>query len=231
VDPLLFLRTVRDEKGADLRLDDIVEASVRNHISKTDLEDIVRSKNFKIDAAAAEEILSTREDIALDAPVRVGREELTRRMLEDARKQTAEYGIELVDIRLKRVNYVQEVRQKVEDRMISERQRIAETFRSEGRGKSAEILGEMQRDLSEIRSEAERRAEEVRGGADAEVTRIYGEAYGADPEFFAFLRTLESYGSTINANTTLMLPADSEYFRYLREIKGDGATQGTPATP
>lgn len=220
-DPLMYLKTVRDEQGASTRLNDVIDAAVRNHISKTNLEEIVRSKDWKVDESAVDEILQQRDDVELTAPVQLGREELTRRILEDARKQVAQYGIELVDVRLKRVNYVQEVRTKVEERMISERQRIAEQFRSEGSGRSAEIIGEMQRDLAEIRSEAERRAEEIRGEADAKVTQIYGESYGQDPEFYAFFRTLESYPGTINNNTTLMLDGDSDFYKYLRSV-GEG---------
>ena len=135
-------------------------------------------------------------------------------MLAAASKLMPELGIELVDVRLKRINYIESVGRQVETRMISERQSIAERFRSEGQGKSSEILGQMERELRQIRSEAERKAAEIRGKADGEATRIYGETYGADPEFFAFLRTLDSY-KAMGENTTLVLDADSEFFRYL----------------
>jgi membrane protease subunit HflC len=127
-------------------------------------------------------------------------------------------GIELDDVRIKRVNYIQSVRQQVESRMIAERQSIAERFRSEGRGRSQEILGTMERELRRIRSEAARKAEEIRGTADAEATRIYGQAFGADPEFYSFFRTLESYRA-LGDNSTLMLKADSDFFRYLEKAQ------------
>jgi membrane protease subunit HflC len=123
-------------------------------------------------------------------------------------------GIELVDVRIKRINYIDSVRDQVESRMISERQSIAARFRSEGQGRSQEILGNMERELRRISSEAEREAQEIIGRADAEATRIYGAAYGQDPAFYAFFKTLESY-ATLGANTTLMIDADSDFFRYL----------------
>jgi membrane protease subunit HflC len=128
-------------------------------------------------------------------------------------------GIELVDVRIKRINYIESVRGQVESRMISERQSIAARFRSEGEGRSQEILGNMGKELRRISSEAERRAQEIIGAADAQATKIYGEAYGRDPAFYAFSKTLESY-STLGENTTLMIDAESEFFRYLQSTTG-----------
>jgi membrane protease subunit HflC len=130
-----------------------------------------------------------------------------------------ELGIELVDIRIKRVGYVEAVQERVFERMIAERQRIAEQFRSEGQGRAAEIDGETQRLLAEIRSAGRRDAEVIRGRADAEATRIYNEAFGADPEFHAFFRTLESYGKSLGEDVTLVIGGDSDYFQYLRSIE------------
>jgi membrane protease subunit HflC len=216
-DPLKFLRSVRDESGARTRLDDIIDSAVRDIVSGTELEEIVRSADWKVDEQALAEEGVARTDVDLDKPKK-GRERLEREILAAAARQTPELGIELVDVRLKRVNYIDSVRVQVENRMISERQSIAERFRAEGQGRSQEILGEMQRELREIRSQAERQAAEIRGQADAEATRIYGEAYGQDPEFYAFLRTLESYHA-MGANTTLMIGADSEFFRYLESTR------------
>ncbi len=216
-DPLKFLRSVRDEAGARTRLDDIIDSVVRDIISGTDLEEIVRSADWAVDAKALSEEGVALGDVDLDKPKK-GRARLEQEIRTAAAKQTPELGIELVDVRLKRINYIDSVRSQVENRMISERQSIAERFRSEGQGRSQEILGEMQRELRTIRSEAERQAAEVRGKADAEATKIYGESYGADPEFYAFLRTLESY-QAMGANTTLMLGADSEFFRYLESTR------------
>lgn len=217
-DPLLFMQRVRDERGATLRLNDILDSVVRDQISATDLVEIVRSKDWKIsdeDLAKAEAVSETDQEI-LRQRVAFGREELTKAILEKSRALMPSLGIELVDIRIKRVDYVESVQQRVFERMIAERQRIAEQFRSEGQGRAAEIDGETQRLLAQVRSEARRRAEVIRGEADAEATRVYNEAFGADPEFFAFFRSLESYSRSIGSKTTLFLGPDSDYVRYLR---------------
>lgn len=213
VDPLKFLRSVRDEAGARTRLDDLIDSVARDIVSGTNLEEIIRSKDWTVDTKALGEEGVALEQIDLNKPKK-GRAVLEKEMLASASKLMPELGIELVDVRLKRINYIESVGRQVETRMISERQSIAERFRSEGQGKSSEILGQMERELRQIRSEAERKAAEIRGKADGEATKIYGETYGADPEFFAFLRTLESYRA-MGANTTLVLDADSEFFRYL----------------
>lgn len=213
VDPLQFLRSVRDESGARTRLDDILDSVVRDIVSGADLEEIVRSHDWDVDPNKVDEAV-LREDVALQKP-KMGRERLEQSMREAAARLMPGLGIEIVDVRIKRINYIESVRRQVESRMIAERQSIAAKFRSEGEGRSQEILGQMERQLREIRSEASRQAEEVRGKADAEATRTYGAAYGADPEFFAFFRTLESY-KAMGKNTTLMIDADSEFFRYLQ---------------
>ncbi len=216
-DPLQFLRSVRDEQGARTRLDDIIDSTVRDIVSGTDLEEIVRSRDWNVDAKAIEDESLVRDDVDLDKPKK-GRERLEAEMLAAAAPRVVDLGIELVDMRLKRINYIDSVRRQVETRMISERQSIAERFRSEGQGRSQEILGQMERELRTITSEAERQAAEIRGKADAEATRIYGEVYGADPEFYAFFRTLESY-KAMGENTTLMIDSQSEFFRYLESTR------------
>lgn len=216
-DPLRFLRSVRDEAGARTRIDDIIDSVVRDIISGTTLEEIVRSRDWQVDASAIEEDELVRDDVNLNRPKK-GRAQLEKDMLAAAARRMPELGIELVDVRIKRINYIDSVRRQVENRMIAERQSIAERFRSEGQGRSQEILGQMERELRAINSEAERKAAEIRGKADGEATRIYGEAYGADPEFYAFFRTLESY-KAMGGNTTLMLDSDAEYFRYLESTR------------
>lgn len=219
VDPLQFLRSVRDEIGARSRLDDILDSVTRDIVSNTELEEIVRSADWEVDVSAlAEEEIDALAETDLERPTK-GRAQLEDEMLEAASRLMPELGIELVDVRIKRINYIDQVRQQVEERMISERRSIAARFRSEGEGRSQQILGEMERELRRIRSEAERRAQEIIGAADAEATRIYGEAFGQDPEFYAFFKTLESYRA-IGDNTTLMLDADSDFFRYLQSITG-----------
>lgn len=219
-DPLKFLRSVRDEQGARTRLDDILDSVVRDIISGTDLEEIVRSADWSVDIkklADQGEVLVVPDGVDLERPKK-GREKLEQEIKLAASRLMPELGIELVDVRLKRINYIDSVRVQVESRMISERQSIAARFRSEGEGRSQEILGDMEKELRTVRSEAERKAAEIRGKADAEATRIYGEAYGADPEFYAFLRTLETY-HTLGGNTTLVLGADAEFFRYLESTE------------
>ena len=213
-DPLQFLRSVRDETGARTRLDDILDSVTRDIVSGSELEEIVRSVDWEVDVEQLdEEELSALGEIDLERPAK-GREQLEQEMLVSASQLMPELGIELVDVRIKRINYIDSVRVQVESRMISERQSIAARFRSEGQGRSQEILGNMERQLREISSVAERRAQEIIGAADAEATRIYGNAYGADPEFYTFFKTLESYRA-LGDNTTLMIKAGSDFFRYL----------------
>lgn len=220
-DPLRFLRSVRDEAGARTRLDDIVDSVVRDMVSSTELEEIVRSKDWEVNVDELDDpALAERGDVDLEMQPKLGRELLEQEILTRARRSMPDLGIELDDVRIKRVNYIDSVRKQVESRMIAERQSIAERFRSEGQGRSQEILGNMEKDLRRIRSEANRKAEEIRGNADAEATRIYGEAYGADAEFYSFFRTLESYRA-LGGNSTLMLAADSDFFRYLEEAQAE----------
>ena len=217
-DPLQFLRSVRDESGARTRLDDIIDSVARDIVSGTDIEEIVRSADWKVDVAG----VAAEEGVALDAAdlakPKKGRALLEREMLQAASRLMPGLGIELVDVRIKRLNYIDSVGRQVESRMISERQSIAERFRSEGQGRSQEILGNMQRELRRISSEAERKAAEIRGKADAEATRIYGRAYGKDPEFYSFFKTLESYDA-LGENATIMIDSDSDFFRYLESTR------------
>ena len=218
-DPLQFLRSVRDELGARTRLDDILDSATRDVISGTELEEIVRSADWQVDVSQlADEDVAVLEQTDLARPQK-GRGQLERDILAAAERQMPALGIELVDVRIKRINYIDSVREQVESRMITERQSIAARFRSEGEGRSQEILGDMERDLRGISSEAERRAQEIIGAADAEATRIYGESYGQDPNFYSFWKTLESY-EALDENTTLMIDADSDFFRFLQSVGG-----------
>jgi len=219
-DPLVFMQRVQNERGATMRLNDILDSVVRDKISATDLVEIVRSKDWKISEADLARVQLSGEDDEeiLLQEVKTGRQELVKSIYTQAASQMPEMGIELIDIRIKRIDYVEDVEQRVFDRMIAERQRIAEQFRSEGEGRAAEIDGDTRRELSEIQSEANRQAEIIRGQADAEASSIYSQAFGAAPEFYAFLRTLESYPKTVQDTSTLILGTDSEYFRYLRDV-------------
>lgn len=222
VNPLQFLKSVRDERGAQTRLDDIIDSVVRDKISSTELTEIVRSKDWEVtkeDLEKADVIAPEDEDKSLTQKIRVGRNTLTRDILEDASRGTRDqYGIELLDVRIKRLNYITSVREQVFQRMISERQRVAAEFRSEGEGEASRIRGDTSQQLASIRSEAQRKAEIIRGEADAEATRVYNQAYTADAEFYALLRTLESYEKTLGKQTELLISSDSEYFKVLRNM-------------
>jgi membrane protease subunit HflC len=215
-DPLVFFQRVRDERGAQSRIDDIIDGETRNAVANFDLIEIVRSTNREFELTEEIAIL----DIASAIPkIETGREKITHIILEKSSQITPEFGVELKDIRIKRVNYVEEVQRKVFDRMIAERQRIASKYRSEGDGKSAEIRGQKERELKRIQSEAYKRAQEIKGKADAEATRIYADAYNRDPEFYQFMKTLETYRTIMDKNTWLLLSTDSEYLKYLKSTR------------
>ena len=213
-DPLKFMQSVTDEIGAQARLDDVIDAVTRDQITSHDLIDVVRNTNREMTISDIDNPGVAQEKI------QTGRSAITRIVFDDASEQMPRYGIELMDVKIKRVNYVEEVRQKVYERMISERQRIAERYRSEGQGQSSEIRGQKEKELQGITSEAYKAAEEIRGDADAEATGIYADAFGRDPEFYSFLRTLESYKNTLDGETSLILTTDSDYFMFLKEMRG-----------
>jgi len=208
-DALRFLQAVNNQNRAQTILDDIIDGTVRDLVNKNDLVEIIRSSDWK----PSEETGKNYE------PITLGRDKIVNMIHEAVSKQTPKYGIELVDVMFKRVNYIESVRQKVYDRMISERKRIAAEKRSVGEGEKAEILGRVERQLKEITSKASREAQEVRGKADAEAARIYAEAYNKDPDFYSFVRTLESYPKTFGDNSRLILSSDSEFYRYLESLK------------
>ena len=214
VDPLLFMQSVSTEAEAHARLDNIVDAAIRDLITKNLLIEVVRSSNREMELSEEEKELLALEEAAMQ--INLGREQITREILKQASVMVPQYGIELVDVRIKRINYVEEVRLKVYERMISERQRIAARYRSEGQGKRAEIEGEKEKELQRITSEAYRTAQEIIGKADGEAVRIYANAYNRDPEFFSFLRTLESYRTTMDNNSWILLTTESEYLKYLK---------------
>ena len=211
-----FLESVASEEGAQSRLDDIIDSMVRDQVSSSELVELVRSASWEVPKEEVLEEVPAEQQAELKKEIIRGREEITRTILAEARKIIPQYGIELVDVRIKRLDYVESVREKVYARMISERKRIAAQFRSEGEGRGAEILGVMEKDLRQIRSAAYRQVQEIRGGADAEATSVYGEVYSRDPEFYAFSRTLEVYGEGGNKNSVLILTTDSDYYRYLK---------------
>lgn len=215
-DALKFLQSVSNESGAHARLDDIVDSATRDYITNHNLVEVARDSNHIVES----NILTQQDEIraadeALER-ISVGRNAITRGILEQARVIVPQYGIELVDVRIKRINYVKGVREKVYERMISERKRAAERYRSEGQGKKREIEGQMTKELEQIRSEAYKTAEELKGTADAEAIQIYADAYNKDPEFYSFIKTLDTYRNTIDENTTVIFSPETEYLEYLR---------------
>jgi membrane protease subunit HflC len=217
-DPLLYFQRLRDERGAQTRLDDILDGETRNAIANHDLLDLVRSSNREVsEAPAAEE-----EDLVQLETIDVGRDSIRRVILSKSADRTADLGIEILDFQFKRINYVEEVRKKVYERMITERKRIADRYRSEGEGQASRIRGERERDLRQIRSEAYRQAEEIIGRADSTATIIYASAYDqseASRDFYAFLKTMESYESTTDPGTWLLLSTEGEFYKYLKEAE------------
>lgn len=212
-DPLVFFQRVRDERGAQSRIDDVIDGATRNAVANFVLIEIVRSSNREFELTEEIAILGISEAIA---KIETGRERIAQIILEKSSEITPEFGVELKDVRIKRINYVEEVQRKVFDRMIAERQRIAAKYRSEGDGKSAEIRGEKEKELKRIQSGAYRTAQEIKGKADAEATRIYALAYNRDPEFYQFMKTLDTYRTGLDKETWLLLSTESEFLKYLR---------------
>jgi len=221
-DPLLFFQRLRDERGAQSRLDDILDGETRNAIANHDLIEVIRSSNreaaadesYPEAAGGLEETAGGLEEIV------TGRDKIRLDILAAAQERTADLGIEVLDVQFRRINYGEQVEPDVFNRMISERQRIADRFRSQGQGQASEILGNMDRDLKRIQSEAYREATEIRGRADAAATEIYASAYNQSAQsrnFYEFLRTMEAFEQTIDADTWLVLSTGSDYYSFLKE--------------
>jgi membrane protease subunit HflC len=213
-DPLLYFQRLKNERGAQTRLDDILDGETRNAIAKYDLVEVVRSTNRE---PMATEVDSDDEVTMED--IEFGRNVIRLEILANAQKRTADLGIEILDVEFKRINYVAEVQRKVYERMISERQRIAERFTSEGQGEAFRIRGEKDRELLRIRSEAYRTAQEIKGNADAEATNIYAKAYNRSADtrsFYEFLQTMEAYKTTLDKESSLVLSTDSDFYRFLK---------------
>jgi len=216
-DPLKFFRTVRDETSAHSRLDTIIDGATRNQITNHLLIEAMRSSNRPMLTRVTVE----GEGIA-DVPViKIGRDEVNRKILQEAGESMEKFGIELVDVRIKKINYVELVRRAVYDRMITERQRIASQHRSEGEGEMMEIRGKKEKEEKQILSQAYKEAQEIKGKADAEAVKIYAQAYSKDPEFYTFLKSLETYEKTFGKDDVIILSTESDYFRYLKSIFGE----------
>lgn len=232
VDPLKFFQTVNNTTGALSRLDDIIDAAVRNLITSHPLFETVRRTNRELDTfdwggrtEDLEESPKIKEIEEIQqrrmATVEVGRQEITKEIKAEVQPKLMDFGIEVVDIKIKRINYVKEVQRAVYDRMIAERRQIAEKFRSEGRGEAREIEGEKERELKKITSEAYKKAQEIKGGADAKATKIYADAYGLSPDFYSFQETLNIYKETLDEESSLVLSTETEFFKYLKSYTGE----------
>jgi membrane protease subunit HflC len=212
---------VRDERGAQTRLDDILDGETRNAIANNNLVEIVRSTNRELEVSEA---LEETKETEIGLRIKLGREKLTRLIIEAASPRLKVLGIELLDLRFKRINYVEEVQKKIYERMITERKRIADKFRSEGQGEAAKILGDKERDLKKIQSEAYRTAQEIKGKADAEATSIYAKAYNQSNEsrsFYQFLKTMETYKNTLSEKDWLVLSTKGDFFKFLQMQSGE----------
>ena len=214
-DPLLFFQRLRDERGAQSRLDDILDGETRNAIARNDLVEVVRSSNRD----PAELPAVTEEETSVLDEIQMGRQAITRQILATTSPRVAEFGIQLLDFRFKRINYVEQVQNDVFARMIAERKRVAERYRSEGAGEAARISGERERDLQRIQSEAYRTAQELSGKADGEATRIYAEAHSRDASFYAFTKSMETYERSVDPKTILVLTTQGELLRYFERSR------------
>ena len=221
-EPLLFFQRVRDERGAHARLDDILDGETRNAVANHKLVELVRNTN-RTPETGLDSLQIDEEKTDTFAKIKIGREKITNEILTAASNRTKELGIELLDIRFKRINYVEEVRRKVYERMITERKRSADKYRSEGQGEASKILGDKERELKRIQSEAYRTAQTIVGKADGEATTIYARAYNqsaAARDFYRFLKTMETYKKTFSENDWLILSTKSDFYKYLE--KGSG---------
>jgi membrane protease subunit HflC len=230
-DPLQYFLRLRDERSAQSRLDDILGSETRNAVAKHELIEIIRTSKDRVPLRDALLTDAERElDMGALVPIQKGRKRVEQEIFAAAAEKVRVFGIELLDIRFKRINYNASVRPKIYDRMISERRQIAERFLSEGNGEAARIRGNRVRDLNKIQSEAYRKVEEIRGVADAKATEIYAKAYNQSSEavaFYEFTRTMQSYKSIISEGTTLFLSTDSDLFKFLKAMAPAGGLGST----
>lgn len=216
-DPLKFLKTANNEASAQSRLDDILDGATRRYIAENNLIEAVRATDREF--APEDEIEAFATERYDEDRISVGRDQLIESILATCQADVAELGIELIDVRIRRIDYSAKVTASVQKRMIAERNQIAQRYRSEGEGRASELEGEKKKELKRIESESYRQAEAIRGDADAEATRIYAEAYGADPEFYAFYHTLDTYRDALTSgDTTLVLSTESELLKYLKSM-------------
>ncbi|MCF8110359.1 MAG: protease modulator HflC [Desulfobacteraceae bacterium] len=234
VDPVAFLRTVTGIPSALARLDDIINPAVRNVITSHELIETVRNSNREMTTLDQEEMEDVKSEAIKEVVkeeeerdqynVKVGRAALTKMMLAEAQPKLDKFGIEVIDVKIKRVNYVEGVRESVYKRMIAERKQMAEKIRSIGQGEARKIEGDKERDLLEIQSGAYKKAEQIKGDADAKATDIYADAYGRDPEFYSFMKSLEVYADSLEG-ADVVLSTDSEFLRYIEDFNSSDGNQ------
>jgi membrane protease subunit HflC len=217
VDPLEFFRTVNNPQAALGRLDDIIDSTVRNYITSYNLIETVRNTNRELTVETGTDQVT--ETSAL-GEVSLGRGGITRGILEQAQPKVKKFGIQLIDVKIKRLNYTEKVRQSVYNRMIKEREQKAEEYRSEGQGEARKIEGGVEKELLQITSEAYKSAQEIKGKADAEATEIYAQAFGKDPDFYSFIQTLDIYKEALGKESSIILSTDSEFLKYFKGYKG-----------
>lgn len=219
VDPLKFFQTLNNENAAIARLNDIINSTIRNTITSNPLLEAVRNTDRKLEMDEMDMSLTGEQGNVVIGTVKTGREEIEKRILNEAQPKLTEFGIELVDVKIKRINYEEGVQESVFGRMIAERKQIAEKFRSEGQGEARKIEGDREKEMKKITSEAYRTSQEIKGKADAEATQIYAQAFGKDPEFYSFTQTLDIYKQSIDKESSLILSTDSEFLKYFKGYK------------
>ncbi|MCD4676764.1 MAG: protease modulator HflC [Desulfobacula sp.] len=217
VDPIKYFQTVNNEFAALERLDDIIDPAMRNLVTSYPLVESVRNSDRSMDTFEA--VSGESKKRAHQYKIELGRDEITKQIVKQARPKLAPFGIELVDVKIKRINYIESVRRAVYDRMIAERNQIAEKYRAEGKGEASNIRGEKEKELQTITSGAYKDAQKIKGKADAKATLIYAEAYGVDPDFYAFLKTMDVYKKTMKKDSTLILSTDSDFMKYFKGIE------------
>jgi len=216
VDPIKYFQTVTNEIAAIERLDDLIDPAMRNLITSYPLVESVRNTDRPMDTF---ESVVDENRKRVQYKINLGRDEITKRIVTQARSKLAQFGIELVDVKIKRINYIENVRQAVYNRMIAERNQIAEKYRAEGMGEASNIRGEKQKELQVIKSQAYKDSQTIKGEADATATKIYADAYNKDPEFYAFVKTMEVYKETLKKDTSLVLSTNSDFMKYFKGIE------------
>lgn len=220
VEPILFFQTVTNMTSALGRLDDIIDPAVRNMITSYRLVETVRNSDRKLDTYEVGIVKNDDDEknVASKFKVKVGRDTITNQIMVQARSKLRSFGIELVDVEIKRINYVSQVRKSVYERMIAERSQIAEKFRAEGKGEAQKIRGDKERILKKITSEAYMKAQKIKGKADATVTAVFAKAYSVDPTFYSFVKTMEVYEKSLDKSSSLVLSTNSDFLKYLKSI-------------